>query len=183
MQKYRRPYPQFSLCGLNCGLCPMYHISEESHCTGCGGEGRPTCEIIRCSMEHENVEYCSQCSEYPCDRYLEEEFDSFVPKRSREDFACAKEQGMDYYRSVLDEKIEILRFLLKNYNDGRRKSFFCTAVNLLELDDIKAVLEQISGAVEEDNTLKENAAIAVQLFKNMADRREISLNLRKKPGN
>ena len=32
--------------------------------------------------------------------------------------------------------------------------------------------------MEEDNTLKENAAIAVQLFKNMADRREISLKLR-----
>lgn len=181
-QKYSRPYPQFSLCGLNCGLCPMYHISEESHCTGCGGEGRPTCEVIRCALGHENVEYCYQCSEYPCDRYREEEFDSFVPKRSREDFTYAKERGMDHYKAELEEKIEILRFLLNNYNDGRRKSFYCTAVNLLELDDIKTVLDQISEAVKPENTLKENAAAAAQMFKNMAGMRDISLKLRKKPG-
>lgn len=25
MVKNERAYPQFSMCGLNCGLCPMYH--------------------------------------------------------------------------------------------------------------------------------------------------------------
>lgn len=36
-REYRRSEPLFSQCGLNCGLCPMYHIREESHCPGCGG--------------------------------------------------------------------------------------------------------------------------------------------------
>lgn len=55
-------------------------------------------------------------------------------------------------------------------------------MNLLELDDIKTVLDQISEAVKPDNTLKENAAVAAQMFKNMAGMRDISLKLRKKPG-
>lgn len=41
-REYRRSEPLFSQCGLNCGLCPMYHIREESHCPGCGGrDGHP----------------------------------------------------------------------------------------------------------------------------------------------
>ena len=28
MKEQTRAEPRFSLCGLNCGLCPMYHISE-----------------------------------------------------------------------------------------------------------------------------------------------------------
>ena len=39
MKEQTRAEPRFSLCGLNCGLCPMYHISETEHCTGCGGAG------------------------------------------------------------------------------------------------------------------------------------------------
>ena len=47
--------------------------------------------------------------------------------------------GSEAYHSEQVQKAEILSFLLKNYNDGRRKSFFCLAVNLLDLEDIKAV--------------------------------------------
>lgn len=47
MKEQTRAEPRFSLCGLNCGLCPMYHISETEHCTGCGGAGRPSCAVQR----------------------------------------------------------------------------------------------------------------------------------------
>jgi hypothetical protein len=32
MKEYYRNYPLFSLCGLNCGLCPRYHTQGESKC-------------------------------------------------------------------------------------------------------------------------------------------------------
>lgn len=35
---------------------------------------------------------------------------------------------------MLEEKIEILEFLIENYNDGRSKNIYCIAVNLLELN-------------------------------------------------
>lgn len=182
MKNYRRDYPRFSLCGLNCGLCPMYHISEESHCPGCGGEGRPSCAVIRCSLEHGGIEYCCQCSEYPCVRYPEEPpLDSFVPSRNiRRDFERLSSGGTGSYKSMMDEKVEILKMLLKNYNDGRRKSFFCTAVNLLELEDCKEVVERIHREIDPEAPFKEQAAQAAGLFQAMADERGISLKLKKK---
>lgn len=39
--------------------------------------------------------------------------------------------------------MEGLRFLLERCNDGRRKSLFCTAVNLLELEDVEAVIARL----------------------------------------
>lgn len=182
MGGYRRTYPRFSLCGLNCGLCPMYHISEENHCTGCGGEGRPTCAVIRCSLEHGGVEYCAECGDYPCERYREEApYDSFVPGRNvRRDFERLRTDGAAAYRAILDEKVEHLKYLLAHYNDGRRKSFFCTAVNLLELEDVRELTERLKGEPEEPDP-KRRAAEAVKRFQDRADERGISLKLKKKP--
>lgn len=107
MKEARRRYPRFALCGLNCGLCPMYHISESSHCTGCGGEGRPSCPILRCSEQHGHVEFGSLCADYPCERYQEDDaYDSFLPTRNvRRDLALLQEEGLDSYRTMLDEKV------------------------------------------------------------------------------
>ena len=107
MKEQTRAEPRFSLCGLNCGLCPMYHISETEHCTGCGGAGRPSCAVQRCAREHGGVEYCFQCTEYPCARYTRAEpYDSFVPHRNvQRDFARAARDGLDAYRAMLEEKL------------------------------------------------------------------------------
>ena len=131
-REYRRSEPLFSQCGLNCGLCPMYHIREESHCPGCGGPGRPSCPILRCAGEHGGVEFCSLCPDWSCQRYVQEQADSFIPHRNaRRDLETVKRVGLEHYRETLGKKMEGLRFLLERCNDGRRKSLFCTAVNLL----------------------------------------------------
>ena len=67
MKDFRRDNLLFSLCGLNCGLCPM---NLNQHCPGCGGgEGNQSCSLAKCSLQHENVEYCFQCKHYPCEKY------------------------------------------------------------------------------------------------------------------
>ncbi|HCP15088.1 MAG TPA: hypothetical protein DIT32_04865, partial [Peptococcaceae bacterium] len=64
MKEYVRAYPLFSLCGLNCGLCPRYHTEGESRCPGCGGPAfhlkHPSCAVITCSRKHGGVEHCCQ---------------------------------------------------------------------------------------------------------------------------
>jgi len=49
-----RSYPQFSACGLNCGLCPRYHTSGITRCPGCAGENflmkHPSCGVLSCSQ-------------------------------------------------------------------------------------------------------------------------------------
>ena len=78
-------------------------------------------------------------------------------------------------------KIEILNYLLANYNNGRRKTFFCIAVNLLDLPDIREILRQIGENNElSEATEKERGLYVVKAFKDIADKRDIKLKLRKK---
>lgn len=181
MKKFTRCYPLFSTCGLNCGLCSM-HL--DNYCPGCGGgDGNQPCAIARCSQQHGGIEYCYLCDEYPCEKYEGiDEFDSFITHRNQlKDFEKVKKIGMDDYQSDLAEKIKILKYLLENYNDGRRKSFFCISVNLLELKDVKFVMEQIAIEIGSDNlTLKEKGTLAANTFQTMAAMRNIVLKLNKK---
>ena len=65
MKGFERKNQLFSLCGLNCGLCPML---LGNHCGGCGN-GNQSCKIARCSLEHGKIEYCYECKQYPCEKY------------------------------------------------------------------------------------------------------------------
>jgi len=179
-----RSYPQFAACGLNCGLCPRHYTTGESRCPGCAGEGfsdvHPTCGILSC-CQRKGIEYCYECREFPCKKYDNwGASDSFITHRNYlADMEKAKEVGIEAYKDELNKKVQILDELLNNYNDGRRKSFYCLAVNLLELADIESIMEQVR---EEDNpqsTMKEKAAIVVHLFNERAADKGISLKMRK----
>ncbi len=181
MKNFSRTDPLFSLCGLNCGLCVMY-IGH--YCPGCGGgDGNQTCSIALCSLNHEGVQYCILCSEYPCEKYAGiEVLDSFIVHRNqKKHLEKMKSIGLEAYQRELHEKMEVLDTLLSLYNDGLHKSFFCLAVNLLELHDLRSVMEEIETEVRSDQlTVNEKTKIAVKIFEAMAGRRGIHLKLYKK---
>lgn len=186
MKENYREYPLYAACGLNCGLCPRFHTDGTSRCPGCGGEGfyqkHPSCAIINCGKRH-GVDYCFQCGEFPCKRYQKEhEENSFITYRPVfRDFEKARCRGLEAYRAELDEKVEMLRDLLEHYNDGRRKNFYCLAVNLLELQDVRDTVERIRAEMPcEKGDVKERAERAVKLFEETARDREIDLKLKKK---
>ena len=186
MKDVQREYPQLSACGLNCGLCPRYHTDGSSRCPGCGGKEfstkHPLCGVISCTQRHGEIEYCYLCEEYPCAKYDNAHLvDSFITHQNmRKDFEKVKTVGLAAYQAELNEKMEILQTLLEHYNEGRRKSFFCIAVNLLDIQDVRDAMKQIEEKISQENTVKENAAIAAGIFQAMADKRNISLKLRKK---
>ena len=177
-----RTYPQFAACGLNCGLCPRYYTAGSSRCPGCAGEGfsevHPACGILSC-CERKNLAYCFECDEFPCKKYDNTDLtDSFITHKNQfADMEKAKRIGMDAYKTELDEKVKILELLLANYDDGRHKSFFCIAVNLLDLKDIRAVMERVA-AIEAETPIKEKAKAAAVIFKEVALQQEIPLKLR-----
>lgn len=184
MKGFNRPNQLFSLCGLNCGLCPMF---LNKNCPGCGGgEGNQSCKIARCSLEHDGVEYCFQCSEYPCEKYEHiDYFDSFITHRSRKaDLERARCSGIEAYNIEQIEKAKILNFLLSNYNDGRKKTLFCVAVNLLNLPELQKVLSEIECNPDmEALTIKEKSAFVESLLQAVASKRSIDLKLHKKKDN
>ena len=67
-KKFKRNDLLFSLCGLNCSLCPSF---IRKNCTGCQEWSTCAliCEIAPCSIEHGNIDYCFECEDYPCLKY------------------------------------------------------------------------------------------------------------------
>ncbi len=197
MQPYTRKYPFFSLCGLNCGLCPMHQTKAASRCPGCGGENfhlqHPTCAIITCSHRHGDPEFCFECADYPCERYAAGNMkDSFISYRhAADDVRRVQQEGISAYRAELDEKIVLLEQLLERYNDGRSKSFLCNAVNQLPLE----VVRRVAGTMKQADTSagfaaeadaavapaerKARAATIRGLFESEAARLGLSLSMRK----
>ena len=143
MKNFKRTNLLFSLCGLNCGLCPM---NLNKYCPGCcGGEGNQSCSLARCSLQHGKVEYCFQCENYPCPKYEHiDEFDSFITHQHQKlDIQKFIEQGAEAYSFVQQNKRILLNHLLNSYNDGRKKTLFCVAVNLLELEDLENFIAEL----------------------------------------
>lgn len=181
MEDSGRKNPLFSLCGLNCGLCSM-HLG--GYCPGCGGgAGNQPCAIARCSQEHGNVEYCFECGGYPCKKYEGfTKYDSFITHQNQpSDMDKARQIGIDAYRTELVKKMRILAFLLEGYNDGRRKTLFCLAVNLLALPCLELAFSRIEADTQSTMTIKEKAVIAVKHLEAAASECGITLKLRKKP--
>ena len=189
-----REYPLFSACGLNCGLCSRFYTDGASRCPGCAGEGfsevHPPCGILSC-CQRKGLEYCYDCNEFPCKKYDSwGDSDSFITHRNfLADMEKARDFGIEAYKDELNAKVRILEELLDSYNDGRRKGFYCLAVNLLDLADVEGVMERVraevgsleggSLGIDSQVALKEKAAIAVRLFGAKADEKGIVLKLRK----
>ncbi|HPB16540.1 MAG TPA: DUF3795 domain-containing protein [Clostridia bacterium] len=186
MKGFSRKNTEFSLCGLNCALCVM-HIDK--YCPGCGGgEGNQTCRIARCSMDKngKNIEYCYLCNQYPCDKYDGiENYDSFITHRKQmKDLEKAKIIGLENYLLILEQKEEVLKYLLNNYNDGRSKNFYCLAVNLMDINDIKEIIMQFERMEDLRNmTLPQQAVILRGMFSKVSSKSGITLKLNKKKVN
>ena len=97
------------------------------------------------------------------------------------DLQKAQSIGIAQYNLEQQEKIRILSYLLSNYNDGRRKTFFCVAVNLLDLSELQEGIKQMQTNEELPALpLKEQCLYVVEVFQKIADRRNIKLKLIKK---
>ena len=86
--------------------------------------------------------------------------------------------GAERYNAEQGEKVQLLEYLLSSCNDGRRKTLFCLAVNLLELSDVQSVVDQLMAS--DLPTVKERAVYAASLFQETADEKGISLKLNRK---
>ncbi len=103
--------------------------------------------------------------------------DSFITYANvLSDMQKAKHEGIEKYIRELEHKTGILRFLLEQCNDGRKKSFYCLSVNLLPLDELTQIHEYLKRIEPE-----QRVGTAVRLLREAAERNTIELTLRKKP--
>lgn len=176
--EFNRTDGLFSLCGLNCGLCPM---QIRGGCSGCfnGSTCYQSCPIAPCSVKHGNVQYCYQCEEYPCRRYDGiDRYDSLISHRNQKmDMAKAERIGIDAYLEEQRVKKAILTRLLEKYDDGQRDVFYCLAVNMLEVEDLEKILKEADKRTDKLPP-EEKADYVTSLLKTRAEDRNVPLKLR-----
>lgn len=181
MKKVIRENEFVSLCGLNCGLCPM---KIDGYCPGCGrGSGCQTCSILKCREQQGEYEFCYECIHFPCDKYKNiEEFDSFITHKNQlANLLEIKKDGIEKYTKKISKKSELLNHLLKYYNNGRRKTYFCIAVSLLDISDIETILEEIeSSSSLKKMSINERSKVIYDQINKIAENKDIELKLRKK---
>ena len=184
-----KKHPFVGACGLPCGLCPRYHSGGEKPCPGCCGPGfwerHPSCPTITCCVKQHGLEVCGECNELEfCPRVLRnleaaKRADSFISYRTLPfNLTEVKERGIKAAADSLQERIEFLRLLIREHDDGRSKGFYCLCVQLLPLDRLKSALAGAQQQMTTGLTPKEQTRLVREGFGKLADEMRVELRLR-----
>ena len=163
MKAVKKTYPTIGCCGLDCGLCPRYYTEGPSRCPGCAGPNffnkHPSCSFITCCVKKRNLEVCGQCPDFPCSKFKSEE--DYQQLKESSSYPSArkilpnlyfiKKRGIKKFIEQQQKRIRYLQTMLRQFNDGRSRSFFCRAAVLLGLKDLEDSLNRASKKVKADH--------------------------------
>ncbi len=138
----RKKYPTIAACGLDCGLCPRYYTAGPSRCPGCGGPDfhlkHPTCSFITCCVKDRHLEVCGECPEFPCAKFKSaREYERIFaspsyasPRKILPNLYFIKRHGIRKFLVQQNKRMALLQTMMREFDDGRSRSFFCRAANL-----------------------------------------------------
>jgi hypothetical protein len=201
LKKYPiKKYPTIGVCGLDCGLCPRYYTVGPSRCPGCAGPGffekHPSCFFITCAVKKKSLarqepgsqlEVCAECSDFPCFKFKsEEEYQQLAESPSYPsyrkvipNFTFIKKHGIEKFIEQQQERIRLLKIMRENFDDGRSRSFFCRAANLLEITNVKSALDEAARKINSEkikqNDIKTKAKILREILLAVASKEGIEL--------
>ncbi|MFX1451501.1 MAG: DUF3795 domain-containing protein [Promethearchaeota archaeon] len=185
-------YPTLACCGLDCGLCPRFHTEGSSKCPGCCGPNflnkHPSCSIITCCVKKKKLEVCAQCDEFPCsklEKNLNTKYDSFLTyKKVQTNLEFIQKNGIEPFIEQQKKRINLLEEILRDFNEGRSKNFYCIAATLLPIKDLEKALVDANQKMKTDKVeqadIKNKSMILKEFLNNLATSQEIELKLRKK---
>lgn len=184
-----KKYPTLGCCGLDCGLCPRFYTEGSSRCPGCCGLGffnkHPSCGFITCCVKNKGLEVCSECVEFPCKRFDDwfgnQAYDSFLThKKAEPNHLFITEKGLEKFLEQQRKRIKLLEIMLKDFDDGRSKSFFCLSATLLSIQGIKDSIKKAREKTKNDD-IKIKAKILKESLKETAEKEKVELKLIKPP--
>jgi Protein of unknown function (DUF3795) len=144
-------YPGIGVCGLSCRLCPMYNTEAESKCLGCKSTTRMAvgCPFITCAVKKKGIEFCWECTENKtCEKWKKhreagKKIDSFkCYQKLEEDISFIQKKGISEFEKILKKREHLLKEMLKDFNEGRLKSYYCIAATVLEIEELGEALAQ-----------------------------------------
>lgn len=183
----RIEYPEIGICGLSCRLCPMYNTGAESRCSGCKSPSRTAvgCPFITCAVKRKGIEFCWECEESgTCERWKNhrdagKEHDSFKCYQTlEEDISFISQHGIAEFQRIQERRGLLLEGMLKEFNEGRSKTYYCIAATVLQPEELE---EALSEARKESEGLDVRAKSKVlhRILDGIASRKHYHLKLRK----
>ena len=173
-----KKYPTIGVCGLDCGLCPRYHTVGASRCPGCAGsdffDKHPSCSFITCCVKKKNLEVCGECLEFPCSKFKsEQEYQQLTESSSYPSYKKVlpnlyfiRKNGIEKFVEQQKERMKLLETMIENFDDGRSRSFFCKSAVLIDMVNLKTLLNDAIRRIKTDkikpNDIKSKAKILRQ---------------------
>jgi len=178
---------EIGICGLSCRLCPTYHIKGKSKCGGCKTESRMAvgCPFITCAVKKKGIEFCLDCEEnetcgkWKRHREFGKQHDTFkCYQRLEDDISSIQKNGVDEFEKLQKIREKLLKEMLQEFNEGRSKNYYCIAVTVLEIEELK---KSLSEAKEQSKGLeiREKSKVLHSMLDAVADRKHYCLRLRK----
>ncbi|MEW6506051.1 MAG: DUF3795 domain-containing protein [Chloroflexota bacterium] len=180
-------YPEIGVCGLSCRFCPRYHTEGKSRCGGCKSEFRmgAGCPFITCAIKRKGIEFCWDCQESDaCGKWRKhrdfgKEHDSFkCYQRLEDDISFIRKSGVKEFDSLQRAREALIREMLRGFNEGRSKSYYCIAATVLETGELQRVLSEARDR-SEGIDVREKSRLLHSLLDAVAAKRGYYLGLRK----
>lgn len=180
-------YSEIGICGLSCKLCPRYHTETKSKCGGCKSEYRmvAACPFITCAVKKKGIEFCWECKESEtCEKWRKhreagKKVDSFkCYQKLEDDIAFIQKNGVSEFEKLQKAREKLLEEMLREFNEGRSKSYYCIATTVLEIEELKEALAK----AKKNSTkleIKGKSKVLHSILDEIAERMNYCLKLRK----
>jgi hypothetical protein len=142
------------------------------------------CPFITCALKKKGIEFCWSCEEHKtCDKWKKhreagKKADSFMCyQKLEDDIAYIQQHGVDEFETQQKLREHLLQLMVREYNEGRSKSYYCIAAAVMETEELKKALQEAqsnSGGLG----MKEKSKVLHSLLDEIARQRNYYLKLR-----
>ncbi len=180
-------HPEIGICGLSCRLCPRYHTETDSKCDGCKSQSRMVvgCPFITCALKKKGVEFCwdcdenTTCSKWKSHREFGKKHDTFICyQKLEENIYFITSRGVIEYEKEQKIRENILKDMLKDFNEGRSRSYYSITVTVLSIKELKEAMAK-AYLCSKETDIKARAKILHSLIDEIAKPKNYCLHLRK----
>ena len=123
---------------------------------------------------------CIECQEYPCERYTRRGWGGDQWSRTAQDnLDFIKSNGMEVWLESQRAKRLAVEELLKNYNDGRSMSFYCSACLVMPASLINQAIDEMKRRLSDNqidgSDVKAKAKALIAIIQELAAKSGIEL--------
>ena len=143
------------------------------------------CPFITCALKRKGIEFCWDCEENEtCEKWTKhkeaaKKADSFTCYQKLEDnIACIRTNGADEFEEMQKKREHLLKEMVREFNEGRSKSYYCIAATVLETGELEGALTK-ARKNSDGLAIKEKSGVLHSLLDETARKRNYVLKLRK----